>query len=811
MPFVFPALQEDLVLNWHGPDGPTGIETKDASGGNHIGTFTNMDPSNWAMMPNGWGLALDGLTEKVEIPDLGDAFDGRPISCWAVFKLNNYTSGYPRIIDRVYNGQFAFYARATGVGIACVCSGGNFDSSISVPLALGVWYQVLWTYDGARYTIYANGRCLGSSAAAYGFLTASSATAWIGNRTDNTRGLDGEITDVALWSRALLAGDADVLLSHPDALVLQEDAPLRFSTVARDITVWTEADTIRYKRDQAAGSGTTVALAAAGNETRGFQVLLRSTSGVSAVNLTASALTGSAGTIAATNVWTYRAHQLEVVQETYHTHTATEGTGWYPGPLIPARHPVSGDDIEAGATYQAFPYTLPANQTHTLWVEVRVPSTTAAGTYTGTVTVSADGQDDVEIDVTLTVAPFGLPMTAALRTNFGGPIWRISYGDNAAFAGADGWGADDWTAARAVGNTIMSNHRLSALDDNITFRPYGSSLTWAVSSANITAAQTHIDAYHPSVFSITRPAGYTAEPITSPETEYYDAWIAADEVGVAAIKRPDALAVVYLSDEPYTAAGSDYVALWGPALRASDTIESLVVHSHYQVADEDMDDLESGTNIWVSNLTMYSASAIATLQADGNSTWLYTALTDSYNSTARPFWALDFPVLHYRVMPWMAHESDHEGILYWAGSINVWPTYRAGSDPWTEPVTYGAITGYGTISVENGSPTVTGSGTDFAGDLDQYIVPVVTTTSAGRYVPYRIDSIDGDTITLSSNYAGDTESGLAFRKEVYNHEGVLFLPATDATVGYNGVVETLALKALAVGVADFDYMALATS
>ena len=67
-------------------------------------------------------------------------------------------------------------------------------------------------------------------------------------------------------------------------------------------------------------------------------------------------------------------------------------------------------------------------------------------------------------------------------------------------------------------------------------------------------------------------------------------------------------------------------------------------------------------------------------QALKEKVWTYTALTQGERNT--PFWELDFPVLNYRVVPWMIWNSDISGLIYWA--CNWW----GGSDPWEDPETW---------------------------------------------------------------------------------------------------------------------------
>jgi len=95
-----------------------------------------------------------------------------------------------------------------------------------------------------------------------------------------------------------------------------------------DWQVWTLAETRRVLRDEPstslgpgpAGQSVEVKLAAARNETRGFQILLRSDQPVKGINIQPGNL-GLVGkrdfVIAAGDVRLYRQHQLEIKEGTY--------------------------------------------------------------------------------------------------------------------------------------------------------------------------------------------------------------------------------------------------------------------------------------------------------------------------------------------------------------------------------------------------------------------------------------------------------------------------------------------------------------
>lgn len=579
----------------------------------------------------------------------------------------------------------------------------------------------------------------------------------------------------------------------------------RYSFVAKDevvvvsLTVWSKTGTYRYLRTQAAGSGTTVTMKQARNERRSFQILARADGQVANFDIATAALSdGNGNTIAASNLVVYRAHQIEVIQATYRNASDdTTGTlGWYPDALVPTVNPVDGTTIDPGYTYQALPFTLPTNQTHTFLIDVFVPGGTVAGDYTGTLTVSATGQADVEVTVSLHVWDWSLPDTPALKTYVGHPASQ-------AFANY-GWSLTDeqWDDLWTVCNTVLSKHGLAATEKtrgDSYFRPEENG-TWVYPADEVVTMQAHIDAYYPSTYNIGKPA-YDIVPYDADElVAYVDAW----EAGIVVINRPDTVYLSFLQDEAYS--DPEYTFQWGPEIYASD-VECLV-GTPEQTTFTGAPDFVGSVNIWSLSMTTYHTAgraAATDLIAAGNTFWLYTALAGTNIAGNRPWWALDRPLLNYRVLPWVIWHEGFAGMQYWEVSYAK-SLYWAGGDPWSVACTFMVNTGKGTVSVTEGNTAVTGSAAArFTEQLDQFIT-IIDSTGAKRY-GHQIGSItDDQNLVLDVAYQGITDTGLEYKTYPYNGEGLVAYPCQTAEIGYNGIVPSMRLKAIRDGVQDFGYI-----
>jgi hypothetical protein len=191
--------------------------------------------------------------------------------------------------------------------------------------------------------------------------------------------------------------------------------------------VWTLTETRHVLRSEPPIISSTVNLGAARNEWVSFQILLRSEATVKGVGLEASDLTGPGGAVLRrADARLYRQHQPHLEAGTYRNDAFRPD--WYPDPLIPFQHPMTGKKLE-GARITAVPFDLPANETHGFWVDLYVPTNAMPGDYRGVYRVTAGGgsASASEIPISLTVWSFDLPQTPALVTAFGSPRLRDYY------------------------------------------------------------------------------------------------------------------------------------------------------------------------------------------------------------------------------------------------------------------------------------------------------------------------------------------------------------------------------------------------
>ena len=204
-----------LVGYWKLDDG-LGSTTADSSGYNNNGTLLN-SPS-WTIGKVGDALNFNNASSSVTIPNdlvlnptaeitvsawvrttsttTSEAFvskSGGGNSTW-LFEANSSYCG---------NSKFNFSITTAGVGHT-VCSTSSF--------APNTWYNVAATYDGSSVDIYVNGT-LDSTQAITGAIATNTLPVIIGNWNSGTLPWNGDVDDVRIYSRSLLAEEIATLAS----------------------------------------------------------------------------------------------------------------------------------------------------------------------------------------------------------------------------------------------------------------------------------------------------------------------------------------------------------------------------------------------------------------------------------------------------------------------------------------------------------------------------------------------------------------------------------------------------------------------
>ncbi|MCX6904745.1 MAG: DUF4091 domain-containing protein [Verrucomicrobia bacterium] len=455
-------------------------------------------------------------------------------------------------------------------------------------------------------------------------------------------------------------------------------------TASAQLQVWTATETRHVLRSEPPGNQREVRLAAARNESRSFQILVRAEAPRPGLSVKAGELRGPGGQGSGAIRWRfYRQHQLHLETGTYRN--TSFKPDWYPDPLIPFEHPLAGEKLK-DARLKAVPFDLPAGETHGFWVDLHVSSNAVAGEYRGTCQVTAEQGQPVEIPVLLTVWDFALPLVPALETEFGSPAARLrAYYRQRAKAGQEA-GTPNWAPVEAQCAQLLSEHRLNAVPPGEMLRPVAQpDGSFRIPAEQIRALGQFVERYQVNALPIPHPASAVKDPEL--ERDRLRAWLAAFDPVAKELNRPHLVFFTYLKDEPNTLEDYRYVQKWGRAVReAKSVVKVLVVEQPWTApgmggADSAWGDLYGAVDICCPLFSLHRQESAAARQALGETVWTYTALCQGQPT---PWWHIDYPLLNYRVPAWIAWRCHIRGLLYWGG-LSYWEKVE---DPWQQAPYY---------------------------------------------------------------------------------------------------------------------------
>jgi len=445
---------------------------------------------------------------------------------------------------------------------------------------------------------------------------------------------------------------------------------------------------VRVRPEGAFRGADAAEVSAARGEVESFQIVVTATGGnLRGITAEMSPLKSQGGAgLPAQNVTLYRAMFIPVRQSALQ---ATEPPGLIADPLVPFVNPYTGTRVPEprwrekaleGARFGAVGFDLWQDRHQPLWVDVQVPKDAAPGDYRGTFTVRAQGAAPATIPVRVTVWDFTLPDGPTHENHFGGFSYMARYHKLDENSEKYHQFEDRYIAA-------MAAHRLNpplprrlhpkVADD-------GAVVFDEATDRRITA---FVERYH--VTNVEVPRAPVRDLLTTGRARalrYYEWWYTyLQKKGWAG------RAYLYMLDEPNTKEAYDQVRQVGALIHeAAPNLRRLVVEQPY-TQNPEWGSLDGAVDVWCPLFAFIDESAVRRVQAAGDTVWSYTALVQrapSYHpdhekvrSDHPPYWQIDFPVLSYRIAPWLNRRYGITGLLYWTTVCWTSPP----RNPWDSP------------------------------------------------------------------------------------------------------------------------------
>jgi hypothetical protein len=431
-----------------------------------------------------------------------------------------------------------------------------------------------------------------------------------------------------------------------------------------------------------------VEIAGARGEFESFQVVVTATgANLRRISAEISPLQkGTEASIPAKNVRIYREVFIPI---RYSSPGATVAPGLIADPLVPFVDPYTGREIpeprwndrgQEGPRFGGTGFDLWQEMHQPLWVDVEIPKDAAPGVYSGTFTVRARGTEPVTIPVRLTVWDFVLPEGPTHENHFGGFSYMARYHKLQENSEKYRLLEDRYIA-------MMAAHRINPPLPRRLLPKIAADGAAVFDEDTDRRISEFVERYH--VTNIEVPRAPFSDVLTAGRDKairYYRSWYAYLKKKGWAER-----AYLYMLDEPNDKEAYERVRQLGALVHeAEPNLRRLVVEQPYS-QNPDWGSIDEAVDIWCPLFGFLHESSIKRVQAAGDTVWSYTALCQrapSYHPEYEkvrgdhpPYWQIDFPVLSYRIAPWLNWRYGVTGLLYW--TTVCWSAPQR--NPWDSP------------------------------------------------------------------------------------------------------------------------------
>jgi hypothetical protein len=410
---------------------------------------------------------------------------------------------------------------------------------------------------------------------------------------------------------------------------------------------------------------------------------------VDVTNVSATDLTGTAGTISKSNIKIFREAYINIT-----TPSNLEGLeGLWPDALIPDK------DVYFNEIRNAFPVTVPVGQNQAFWVDVFIPHNALSGFYTGSLSITINGYPQILIPISLTVWDFSIPSTSSLVTSFGFDGWDFQLGHFGDLNHAEQIVPLSKLYAKAA---LMNRVTLSSVakEDWSILGPLPPNIDWSEFDNN----------WGPFLVGIDLPYGLQNACFTSLEigdsgdsdAERIAFWQAYSSHFKS--KGWFYLLFDYTWDEPSDSWDFDQLKKRATLVHQADPDLRTLVTTDIQQGQQNalngyvdiwapvinfMDD-KSGEICWDSTYAGNQRGLYDSLIADGNELWWYQSCMSHGCGTADsasecfngwPSLMIDIPAIYNRIMEWASFKYSISGELYFE-TIWAYKGITGQNDPW---------------------------------------------------------------------------------------------------------------------------------
>ena len=202
-----------MTLEGHWPlTEDSGSTAYDYSGNGNDGTINGAGPAGTGTVTGPFGNSAYDFDGSNDIIDCGfsDDYTRLTVSCWVNWDTVNENGYVVSRYDTSSNSSAVFLLRENGTIDWGINDGGGNEIISGPSASTGQWYHIVGTWNGTTLKLYVDGFERASSTNSNG-PQASADNYTIGGSLNNEANVDGTISDVRIYSRALSPQEVQAL------------------------------------------------------------------------------------------------------------------------------------------------------------------------------------------------------------------------------------------------------------------------------------------------------------------------------------------------------------------------------------------------------------------------------------------------------------------------------------------------------------------------------------------------------------------------------------------------------------------------
>jgi len=318
-------------------------------------------------------------------------------------------------------------------------------------------------------------------------------------------------------------------------------------------------------------------------------------------------------------------------------------------------------------------------QNAVIYVELSVPRTVPAGTYTSSVSIGPPEGTLATISLTAIVWDFTIPLAPSLHSGFqdydserlSGPSASYRYSQNS---------PEHLSVAVAMDEQLIAHRLMPEI-------PIYSYFHVDNDGHIVNTAEQDDELYR----ILSRPDRSDFKLYFGEHEPFFDQLGENRQKAITFLReacrwfeKRGLLGKVWLrpQDEPETASDFLKAQAYADLIHEADPRFKVAITGDFAQSGLDRY-LYGHLDMFVMNFKSFDPIKQVERQKRGEHFWTYTALIQNVENPS-PFWMIEFPLLNLRIIPWINYRYGVEGLLYWTTSY--WNEIHArGGSPWTDP------------------------------------------------------------------------------------------------------------------------------